>query len=109
MDKQEIRQNAIEFLDKRTKQKDNLVISRNEAISGLCDFYETIQASTDQSKLLLADVISPLKTDLEKWIDGCEKAAGNLRDIGHAKDAQNFDGQAAAYWAVKNYLDVNGL
>ena len=56
MNKSEIRQNAIEFLDKRTKQKENLVISRNEAISGLCDFYETLQANQDQSKLLLADV-----------------------------------------------------
>ena len=57
----------------------------------------------------IADVISRLKTDLDNWIDGCEKAAGNLRDIGHFKEAQNFDGQATAYWAVKNYLDVNGL
>ena len=54
-------------------------------------------------------VISRLKTELDKWIDGSEKAAGNLRDIGHDKEAQNFDGQATAYWAVKNYLDVNGL
>ena len=59
--------------------------------------------------LHIADVINRLKTDLDKWIDGCEKAAGNLRDIGHGKEAQNFDGQATAYWAVKNYLDVNGL
>ena len=54
-------------------------------------------------------VISRLKTELDKWIDGSEKAAGNLRDIGHDKEAQNFDGQATAYWAVKNYLEVNGL
>ena len=60
-------------------------------------------------QLNIADVISRLKTDLDNWIDGCEKAAGNLRDIGHFKDAQNFDGQATAYLAVKNYLDVNGL
>ena len=64
----------------------------------------------DKDKALhIADVISRLKTDLDKWIDGCEKAAGNLRDIGHGKEAQNFDGKATAYWAVKNYLDVNGL
>lgn len=55
------------------------------------------------------DVISRLKEDLDKWIDGSEKAAGNFRDIGHDKEAQNFDGQATAYWAVKNYLNVNGL
>ena len=54
-------------------------------------------------------VISRLKTELDKWIDGSEKAAGNLRDIGHDKEAQNFDGQATAYWAVKNYLEVNDL
>ena len=63
----------------------------------------------DNQQLNIADVISRLKTDLDNWIDGCEKAAGNLRDVGHAKDAQHFDGQATAYRAVKNYLDVNGL
>lgn len=64
----------------------------------------------DKDKALhIADVISCLKTDLDKWIDGCEKASGNLQDIGHDKEAQNFDGQATAYWAVKNYLEVNGL
>lgn len=65
--------------------------------------------NADNQQLNIADVISRLKTDLDNWIDGCEKAAGNLRDIGHFKEAQNFDGQATAYWAVKNYLDVNGL
>ena len=60
-------------------------------------------------KLPIHGVISRLKTDLDKWIDSCEKASGNLRDIGHDREAQNFDGQATAYWAVKNYLDVNGL
>lgn len=60
-------------------------------------------------QLNITGVISRLKTDLDKWIDGCEKAAGNLQDIGHDKEAQNFDGQATAYWAVKNYLEVNGL
>ena len=33
---------AIEFLKKRSIQKDNLVISRSEAISGLSDFAELI-------------------------------------------------------------------
>jgi hypothetical protein len=65
--------------------------------------------NTETHQLNIAGVIIRLKTDLDKWIDGCEKTAGNLRDIGHAKDAQHFDGQATAYWAVKNYLDVNGL
>jgi len=63
----------------------------------------------ENDNLPIFSVINRLKTDLDKWIDDCEKAAGNLRDIGHAKEAQNFDGQATAYWAVKNYLDVNGL
>ena len=63
--------------------------------------------NAETQQLNIAGVISRLKTDLDKWIDSCEKAAGNLRDIGHGKDAQNFDGQATAYWAVKNYLDVN--
>ena len=64
---------------------------------------------TEQEQLRIAAVISRLKTDLDKWIDGSEKASGNLRDIGHDKEAQNFDGQATAYWVVKNYLEVNGL
>ena len=54
-------------------------------------------------------ILSRLKTELDKWIDGSEKAAGNLRDIGHTTEAQNFDGQATAYLSVKNYLDENGL
>ena len=65
--------------------------------------------NAEQQALNIPVVISRLKDDLDKWIDGCEKAAGNLRDIGHSKEAQNFEGQATAYWAVKNYLDVNGL
>jgi len=69
----------------------------------------TDKETKDNGNLPIFSVISRLKTDLDKWIDGSEKAAGNLRDIGHSKEAQNFDGQATAYWAVKNYLEVNGL
>jgi len=53
MNKSEIRQKAIEFLDKRTKQKENLVISRNEAVSGLVDFYETLQSTTKIRQIAL--------------------------------------------------------
>ena len=56
--------------------------------------------NADNQQLNIAYVISRLKTDLDNWIDCCEKAAGSLRDIGYFKEAQNFDGQAKAYWAV---------
>lgn len=69
----------------------------------------TDKDTKENGNLPIFSVISRLKEDLDKWIDGSEKAAGNLRDIGHYKEAQNFDGQATAYWVVKNYLDVNGL
>lgn len=68
-----------------------------------------ITITTKQGNEDLAAVISRLKLNLDKWIDSCENAAGDFRDIGHAKEAQNFEGQATAYWAVKSYLELNGL
>ena len=38
MHRNDLKLAAAEFLAKRTKQKDNLVITRNEAMSGLSDF-----------------------------------------------------------------------
>ena len=69
----------------------------------------TDKETKENGNLPIFSVISCLKADLDRWIDGSEKAAGNLRDIGHPTEAQNFDGQATAYWVVKNYLEMNGL
>jgi hypothetical protein len=77
--------------------------SENEKVSDAEMYHELVEGI--EKLCNIPAVISRLKTDLDNWIDGCEKAAGNLRDIGHFKDAQKFDGQATAYWAVKNYLD----
>lgn len=62
-----------------------------------------------QELLVMLDVITRLKIDLDRWISGCEKSSFELRDMGHNKEAENLDGQATAYWVVKNYLEVNGL
>jgi hypothetical protein len=54
-------------------------------------------------------VISRLKLNLDIWIDSCEKASGNLNDIGFYKEAKSIEGQATAYWVVKTFLEENGL
>ena len=40
---------ANSFINKRTKQKDNLVITRNEAITALVDFAKLINKEKDGS------------------------------------------------------------
>lgn len=53
MTTEELKQRAEKFLKKRTKQKDNLVISREEALSGLVDFasIEVKQITNDNTHL----------------------------------------------------------
>lgn len=50
MEKPKIRERAVHFLNKRTKQKDNLVITRDEALSALTDFVNEILTSISQQE-----------------------------------------------------------
>lgn len=90
-----------------------MLLAQSNYLYYLCVINKKIEIMSElkqmQELLLMSDVISRLKIDLDRWIDGCEKTSGNLSDIGHTKEAENFNGQATAYWAIKNYLEVNGL
>ena len=55
------------------------------------------------------ELLDNLRITLDMWATNAEKIAVTLRQTGYPNEAQSFEGQATAYWAVKNYLEVNSL
>lgn len=93
----------MELTDELKNKIDEFFDNKTEAeLQYIADKYHTLQ-------LQQTGVISRLKLNLDIWIDSCEKASGNLNDMGHYKESKSLEGQATAYWAVKTFLDVNGL
>ena len=98
-DRAEIKQKAMDFLAKRTKQRDNLVITKAEAVNGLVDFYAMLHTPGNQDlkditlyQLLVGELgfYDGAKYEARKEFDiyctGCDLASAGVCDESPARN-----------------------